>query len=1416
LTNNSTPPGYGSTTGCSFYYPGSGNYLYFFNYDRYFYRLDMSDNTWTTLKECFYAPQAEPMIFSSGDIIYLFASSNSADYIHLRKYSISNDVWDWNSFWYLYHTDLNRTKMVADPDYNRAYYAYNSATFRRMDLDTELTDVLDDNGDTYVGYAPVWVTAPNNRNIYAIYGRNSTAFRKYSIDDNSWSTLASLPSAMPTYGGMCGASDGTYIYVAQGGNLTGFWRYNIAGDTWSSTYGTVPVAVYNGSGMCYAKGYVYLLVGNQNNAFYRVDVSGASAVFSARTSAPFLAGGAAGNTEYGESALFYPGIGDYIYAYPCNSDRQEEDDARFYRYKISTNAWEEIQSAPYELRRRPQLIRFKDSDYIYAQPAVYYYYSCYKPQVFYLWKSGTYTSPVITVGDNKEYGTMTWSDNGLGEIIVKARTADNASMSGATAWDDCSEITKGSDLSGYSSVTDGHKYIQYKFYLYGYAAAQFPQIESVTVNYLYYPTAQTLISSVYNTTEATNRILKLSWSETIPGATDLRFQLRTSADGTNWSNWLGPTGTNTFTNDFSTVGDYSKSTKVKVSGGYALLMKDLEDYQYKQAISLDNTGGSLRTNSVIQVTLTSANTSFWAHVQSDGDDIRFYDPANSQKCGYYLSNFDYSNQTAVINFEVASIPADTVKTVYLLYGSSSAVSESDISVCSVPQSGLVGWWKFDEGTGITAADSSGNNNTGTLANGPLWVTSQAGHGYALSFDGSNDYVDIQDSASLRMTNAFTLAAWVKIPSTGYSSRNAIIDKHYQEYELNLDSSGTVFLIYKGDGGTYGGYESHSYNYDFRDNNWHHICFTIDGTSSVYYIDGASVHTYTWPHAGTQYSTNSLNIARRPDGSCYTKGLIDDVVVYNRALNLTEVQLLGTGASFDGTVTVSGTETANAYTLTTYYTDNPVIQPVTGVSYNNDLASFQAVATQPSGSAIKYQVSDNGYEWYYYTGSVWAAVTGGYTQTNTATQINTHLATFMSSVATSGEFYYRAYLHSDSGTATPQLDQVTIALATSNTYYLDNTGATAINALHSDATSDQYYQYKVILYSNGKDTPILNDLTMEYLNAYVTVTSPDGSEIWSIGTPHNITWNEQAIGETSETVKIEYSTDGGSSWKSEATAATNNGSYAWTVDDDHTAQARVKITSNTFPVITDMSNANFRIVGSVTVTAPNTGNERWVTGTTHDITWTSTGTMPNVKIEYSRNNGSTWANVIESEGTENDGIVANDGTFTWTIPDEITTTNSCLVRVSDSVDADTKDVSDAAFRIIGELGVTYPTSGANLVSWATYNVTWTTTGSIGQVDLEYSVDGGTVWMDMAGNAGQVTTVTNEDSYSWYVPNPLSENALLRVKDHSDSTVYSISPSFNIRGFQLSTPNGAEQWEVGYTHSISWTSGGVIETPIVIWL
>ena len=87
----------------------------------------------------------------------------------------------------------------------------------------------------------------------------------------------------------------------------------------------------------------------------------------------------------------------------------------------------------------------------------------------------------------------------------------------------------------------------------------------------------------------------------------------------------------------------------------------------------------------------------------------------------------------------------------------------------------VGIWDFDEGSGTTANDASGYDNVGTI-NGATWTAegdTPSEKGYALSFDGSNDYVDTID-LSWGRDDSFSIAVWIK-PATA-SGNKPIVSK----------------------------------------------------------------------------------------------------------------------------------------------------------------------------------------------------------------------------------------------------------------------------------------------------------------------------------------------------------------------------------------------------------------------------------------------------------------------------------------------------------------------------------------------------------------------------------------------------------------------------------------------------------------
>ena len=87
---------------------------------------------------------------------------------------------------------------------------------------------------------------------------------------------------------------------------------------------------------------------------------------------------------------------------------------------------------------------------------------------------------------------------------------------------------------------------------------------------------------------------------------------------------------------------------------------------------------------------------------------------------------------------------------------------------AVSTDSLVGYWKFDEGTGILAADSSGHGNHGTLTGGPTWSADPTNNisfinPYALDFDGTDDRIEITSTFGLGSTN-ITLSTWANLDS----------------------------------------------------------------------------------------------------------------------------------------------------------------------------------------------------------------------------------------------------------------------------------------------------------------------------------------------------------------------------------------------------------------------------------------------------------------------------------------------------------------------------------------------------------------------------------------------------------------------------------------------------------------------------
>ena len=105
-------------------------------------------------------------------------------------------------------------------------------------------------------------------------------------------------------------------------------------------------------------------------------------------------------------------------------------------------------------------------------------------------------------------------------------------------------------------------------------------------------------------------------------------------------------------------------------------------------------------------------------------------------------------------------------------GALSTPTSFQLTVNAVP-SGLRAAYAFNEGINTTTADASGNANTGTLTNGPVWTT-QGRYGNAITFDGVNDFVSVPDNATLDLGGTGTIETWVRL--NAISRWNSVIAK----------------------------------------------------------------------------------------------------------------------------------------------------------------------------------------------------------------------------------------------------------------------------------------------------------------------------------------------------------------------------------------------------------------------------------------------------------------------------------------------------------------------------------------------------------------------------------------------------------------------------------------------------------------
>ncbi len=298
--------------------------------------------------------------------------------------------------------------------------------------------------------------------------------------------------------------------------------------------------------------------------------------------------------------------------------------------------------------------------------------------------------------------------------------------------------------------------------------------------------------------------------------------------------------------------------------------------------------------------------------------------------------------TAATSFTVVN---DTTITAVVGSGASGNVSvttpggtatKAGFVINSIPTNGLIAWYPFNGNT----LDNSGNSNNGVNTGATLTTDRFGNANSAYNFSGSNQFITCPNIAALNGLATATFSLWVKVNGKNAwgnnSNSNAMFilsrDGDYAPgyigmwFSPSIQTFGSGFRSGKGVG-----FET-TLKYPVPQPEWHHISFTLGGGFFKFYVDGELVGTtpFTAPLAT---SSGAINLGKLPVGSFeyYLNGVLDDVAIYGRTLDSTEIKAL-----YD----LSGSLVVNKFDNKAFaYYPNPVSDEL-NLSYSYGLTSVK--------------------------------------------------------------------------------------------------------------------------------------------------------------------------------------------------------------------------------------------------------------------------------------------------------------------------------------------------------------------------------------------------------------------------------------------------------------------------------------------
>lgn len=350
---------------------------------------------------------------------------------------------------------------------------------------------------------------------------------------------------------------------------------------------------------------------------------------------------------------------------------------------------------------------------------------------------------------------------------------------------------------------------------------------------------------------------------------------------------------------------------------------------------------------------------------------------------------------------------------------------------------------------------------------------------------------------------------------------------------------------------------------------------------------------------------------------------------------------------------------------------------------------------------------------------------------------------------------------------------------------------------------------------------------------ITVILPNGGENWPVGTPQNITWTSDG---SSGNVKIELSRDSGANWETLFSNTPDDQAESWIATGPTSSNCLIKV-ADVDGIPLDQSD-NFFTISSAgpewTVPLAINGDGKTFTRTFGGDAGATTGydagidmlTAPPGMTYYAYfeiaqfpnfldTDIRAWASPYQADIDWTLKIVNATGTtstLSWNpakLPPQGTFTlegvnNAIDLRTQSSISFSGDRTLTIKYRLSAEsITIISPNGGEYWKPGNTYNITWINSNFSDPVQIEYSINGGTSWLDPS----ITSNTSNNGSYPWTIPNTPSTNCKVRISDAVDGAPWDVSDNV----FSIGQENAVDVWPPADTTG---APNSIVSIPIYV--